>query len=115
VGIAAEVLSYQAMIQPQLIRRDVRMEIESPRRGVLRLEMRPENFHCLLQVLTSNALDWLPSSGDRRIRVVLGAQGVFCTLTFSDSGPGIPEDIAGRVFEPYAITGRTVAIPRLGK
>jgi hypothetical protein len=51
IDLVAEVLSYQAMIQPQLIRRDVRMEIESPRRGVLRIEMRPENFHCLMQVL----------------------------------------------------------------
>jgi signal transduction histidine kinase len=88
------------MIQPQLVRRDVRMEIDSPRQGVLRIEMRPENFHCLLQILTSNALDWMPSDGERRIRAVLAAREAFCCLTFSDSGPGIPEDVARRVFEP---------------
>jgi signal transduction histidine kinase len=100
IDLVAEIHSFQEMIQPQLVLRDARMEIESPRQGVLRIEMRPENFHCLIQILTSNALDWMPSRGERRIRVVLAAREAFCSLTFSDSGPGIPEDIAGRVFEP---------------
>jgi len=36
----------------------------------------------------------------RRIRVALTSEGDWCEIVFSDSGPGIPAQISGRVFDP---------------
>ena len=62
--------------------------------------MRPENFYCLLQILTSNALDWMKGEESPRIRLTLRGMRDRCELIFSDSGPGIPFELAEKVFEP---------------
>src|SRR5262249_40124233 len=63
--------------------------------------MRPENFFCLLQILVSNSLEWARRAEAPRIRIVVAAAGEqWCEIVFSDNGPGIPADDAGRVFEP---------------
>ena len=63
--------------------------------------MRPENFFCLLQILTANAVDWARRVESPRIRIVVACdRGDHCEIVFSDNGPGIPLDIVGRIFEP---------------
>ena len=57
--------------------------------------MRPENFYCLLQILTSNSLDWMKGSESPRIRLTLRGTGDRCELIFSDNGPGVPFELAG--------------------
>jgi signal transduction histidine kinase len=102
IDLAAELGLFERTVGPLLAGHGVRMEIEAPARQVVRTEMRPEHFHCLLQVLTANSLDWIGQGdgGDRRIRVVLAADGDLCEVVFTDSGPGIPEQLCVRVFEP---------------
>ena len=65
-----------------------------PEREVLRTEMRPENYFCLLQILISNALDWLKGTESPRIRVTLRGERDRCELIFSDTGPGVPFELA---------------------
>ena len=62
--------------------------------------MRPENFFCLLQILMTNSLDWARRVEWPRIRLVVSGLEGYCEIVFSDNGPGIPIEIAGRVFEP---------------
>jgi signal transduction histidine kinase len=66
----------------------------------MRTEMRPENFFCLLQILMSNSIDWARRVEAPRIRIVASAAGDHCEIVFSDNGPGIAADVAGRIFEP---------------
>ena len=37
----------------------------------------------------------------RRLRIDAGGQGERCVVTFSDSGPGIRDDILPRLFNPF--------------
>src|SRR5262249_30490484 len=100
IDLVAELETFQAAIGSLLDVHKVRMQVEYPEREVLRTEMRPEHFHCLLQILTLNSLDWLGKTEERRIRGVLEAEEDFCELVFSDTGTGIPPQLSGRFFEP---------------
>jgi signal transduction histidine kinase len=100
IDIAAEVAAFQDVVRPLLDGQGFVMEVSCPAQGVLRTEMRPENFVCLLQILTSNALDWAKRAEAPKIRLVVDATEDMCEILFSDNGPGIAAEIASRVFEP---------------
>jgi C4-dicarboxylate-specific signal transduction histidine kinase len=96
----AELKSFQELIQPLLVEHDVKLEIVCPSGAVLRTEMRPENFHCLLQILAANAMDWLKGVSEPRIRIELQHFPDVFELLFADNGPGIPRGVGDRIFEP---------------
>jgi signal transduction histidine kinase len=56
--------------------------------------------------LLLNALDCLPNGG--RIRIAAGPAegpaGAGIVITVADSGPGIPDQLAERIFDPYVST-----------
>jgi signal transduction histidine kinase len=100
IDLVAELEAFGRAAGPTFEARDARLEIEYPEREVVRTEMRPEHFHGLLHILAANSLDWLEQGEGKRVRVALGVGTERCEVVFSDSGPGIPADLAGRVFEP---------------
>ena len=100
IDIAAELEAFRELTFPVLESRGVKLDVECLGGEVIRTEMRPESFHCLLQILTSNSLDWMPSDGPRRIRVVATADEERCEIIFSDTGPGIPLQHSSKVFDP---------------
>src|SRR5262245_148020 len=92
--------SFRDLVSGLLESRGVRMELSYPGREVLRTEMRPENFFCILQILTANSLDWLSGEESPRIRIALSGQKDLCEIIFSDTGPGIPFQYCSRIFDP---------------
>jgi signal transduction histidine kinase len=100
IDVAAEIATFQDVVRPLLDGKGFGMEVACPAKDVMRTEMRPENFVCLLQILTSNSLDWARRADSPSIKIVVAADGQNCEIVFSDNGPGISADIAGRVFEP---------------
>ena len=52
--------------------------------------------------LMDNALDAVGQGG--RVRVVSRADGAWLTVRVSDSGPGVPADLAERIFDPFFTT-----------
>lgn len=100
IDLVAEVETFRNSIVPLLESRGVWLEVDYPESQVLRTEMRPEHFHCLLHILTLNSLDWIGKSSSSKIRVVITANDQECDLVFSDTGPGIPSHLCIRVFEP---------------
>jgi signal transduction histidine kinase len=100
MDVPSELENFQDLISPLLTPRKVAFLLDSPRRAVLRVEMRPESFHRVLQILTSNSLEWLHGVKDPEIRVKAAALDDSCELIFSDNGPGIAPELAERVFDP---------------
>jgi signal transduction histidine kinase len=100
IDLVAEVEVFRRAVEPVMRARDVRLEIEYPEREVIRTEMRPEHFHCLLYSFAANSLDWIDRGDSRRIRVTVGVDGDRCEVVFSDTGPGIPESLAQKIFAP---------------
>jgi nitrogen fixation/metabolism regulation signal transduction histidine kinase len=57
-------------------------------------------FHNLLQ----NAIDAQADSAEPRYDIVLEARGDEVVLAFGDAGPGFPDSVLHRAFEPYVTT-----------
>lgn len=104
IDIASELEDLQDVLEPVLQESDVAMLVEAPRRGMLRVEMRPETLARLMHILATNSIDWLRGVEERRIRIQAWAEDEKCSLLFSDTGPGIPTANAERVFEPFFST-----------
>lgn len=52
-----------------------------------------------------NAMDVMPYGGVLEIRLSVAGNG--CTISFRDTGQGIPEDIIDKIFEPFFTTKET--------
>lgn len=92
------------------------LSLEVPDAAV-RVPLSPAQFEQVLLNLAANARDAMPEGGDftiRLTRVPLGpvlAAGLevrgemsAVRIAFSDTGNGMPEDVAGRAFEPFYTT-----------
>jgi signal transduction histidine kinase len=100
IDVAVELDRAREMLQPLLGRAGVRMDVSVRRTRLLRIEMRPEDFHHLICILVRNSLEWLQRVRRPRIRIVARPRGEACELRFVDNGPGIAPQLAARVFEP---------------
>lgn len=66
----------------------------------------PNDFSQALLNIIINARDALVSRGVQPpwIRIEIGRKGEHCVVTVTDNAGGIPQDIIGRVFDPYFST-----------
>jgi len=66
----------------------------------------PVEVQSIVLNLLDNALYWLEKvpKPQRRITVECSRVGKVVQLIFSDSGPGVPEDVQERIFDPYFTT-----------
>jgi len=60
----------------------------------------------VLQNLVSNAVEALNSKPDGRIDVRAWVRDSMLFLSVRDNGPGIPDEIRGRIFDPFVINGK---------
>lgn len=90
---------------PMLEERKVKLEIDAPRGLLARAEIRPENLYRVLHALITNALDWLQGRKSPEVIITVSTGESECFITVSDNGPGIPEKIRSKIFEPM-FTGR---------
>ena len=82
----------------------------------LMIEADHEQLRHLFLNLLGNALDTLPQGGNIRITAVEAEPAspksanpsLSCiTITIADNGPGVPQDLGNRIFEPYVSTKDT--------
>ncbi len=100
IDLAGETRSYRRLAARMFSDQGVEMDLSIEEGDVLRTEMRPENYYSLLQILTSNSLDWMKGVDAPKIKLALRGVGDRCELIFSDNGPGVPHELAEKVFEP---------------
>ncbi len=65
----------------------------------------PSHLRQVLYNLLSNAREAIEDAGEGgEIRVQIGFEGGFVTVSVQDTGPGIPEEVLGRLFTPFFTT-----------
>lgn len=90
-------------LRTEATERSVAIECEDLPRGVFTTLDRRRLPHVFYN-LFNNAMDFMPGGGTIRLRFCVTEDEV--TTDVEDSGPGISEDIAGRLFEPFATHGK---------
>ncbi len=75
------------------------LELQLRQRGDLTLRGDREALLLALRNLVTNALKWSPAGG--KVRVELSGEGDTIVLLVDDAGPGVPERLRERVFEPF--------------
>ena len=58
----------------------------------------------IFQNLMKNAMDAMFDQDKKEMRIETGKSDQYAYFTISDNGPGIPEEIASRIFDPYFTT-----------
>jgi two-component system NtrC family sensor kinase len=64
----------------------------------------PSKLQQVFLNLLTNAVHALDAAADKRIRITVRREGGGVYAEVSDSGPGIPPEIAERIFEPFVTT-----------
>lgn len=93
------------LIQAELRLRGVTLERAVGERPIVRGD-RYELQQVLLNLLTNavHSLSGLPATADRRILVATGREGDRAFVRVTDTGPGIPPALIGRIFTPFFTT-----------
>ncbi|MBJ6723388.1 sensor histidine kinase [Geomesophilobacter sediminis] len=94
-----------SLLEGSLRARQVRVEVVAQAEPVLRGH--PNEFGQVLVNLLNNARDaFPPTRGDSAavIRIEIGMSGGRVTVAVTDNAGGIPEEILGRIFDPYFTT-----------
>jgi len=90
-------------MRPETALKGVTLEVESPLPQV-RVLLNPKRLHRVFYNLIHNACDAMPKGGKVFIRARSAPTEVVTEL--EDTGPGIPAEVAGRLFQPFATHGK---------
>ena len=83
----------------------IQVSLESPDQP-LEVQADPVLLRMVVGNLTSNALESLSAcDAGGKLEVLLWRSPGLASLRVSDNGPGVPADLAGRLFEPF-VTGK---------
>ncbi len=97
LGVLARAVS--AEFVPALAQHESQLEVTIPQ-APIRVLSDPERVAQLLRILIDNAILHTPS-GTRVIVAAAADEQGGARLSVTDSGPGIPEEAIGRIFEPF--------------
>jgi nitrogen fixation/metabolism regulation signal transduction histidine kinase len=70
----------------------------------LAVQGEPTRLRQVLHNLLQNAIDAQADSAAPRFEITLASRADCVVLTFADAGPGFPDDVLHRAFEPYVTT-----------
>jgi signal transduction histidine kinase len=96
IGVLSRVVAGEFI--PALAQHDSKLELQLPEEP-LRATIDPERVAQLLRILIDNAITHTPPGTALTVGVANGDGSV--KLSVSDSGPGIPSEVADRIFEPF--------------
>ncbi|NGZ87455.1 sensor histidine kinase [Duganella aceris] len=102
VDLAASVRASAFLLESEFRRHDVRLEIDAA--DGLKVTGDSVRIEQVLINLLRNALDAVESGERREVAIRLARDGDHALVGISDSGAGIPEQVAAHLFEPFFTT-----------
>jgi signal transduction histidine kinase len=107
-------LAHEAELRLESMRRAAQrdeVEVVIERRGDTTLRADREGCLRVLRNLVGNAITWSPPKS--RVAVLIEGLDAVVRIVVTDQGPGVPEDLGDRIFEPF-VSGRTRSGKRSG-
>ena len=100
------VASVVSALEVQAREKGVEIELDLRYGGLV--EADPSRLQRVVRNLCVNAIEAMASAGkhERRLRVTTRRDGQRARLEVADTGPGIPDEIADQVFEPFVTAGK---------
>ncbi len=102
VSISAFMAEISELLREEFSGSGVDLVVETPYRGGVRMD--ESKMKRVVFNLARNAREAMPQGGRFHIRVEQNADRVL--FTFADDGPGLPPQLAGRLFDPFATFGK---------
>jgi len=96
--IVAEILSF---LEPEAAAHSVRISFDRPENPIV-VEAGRDLLRQALLNIAVNALEAMGTGGDLAVRIERGENT--CTIAIADTGPGIPPDQRGQIFQLYYTT-----------
>ena len=100
----------ESVLQPlagDLRERGIEADLDLRLDETLQVTLDRDRIQRVLENLVINAREALACWGlQRRVAIRVWAEGANLAVRVADSGPGIPEEAAGQLFEPFATTGK---------
>jgi len=87
-----------SLTRNQLLQKNI-VVVEDFSANLPEVNVSPQQFHQVLLNLITNAEDAMPDGGELRIRTRNGKRAVY--IDISDTGAGMPEELLGRIFDPF--------------
>ncbi|HEY0589294.1 MAG TPA: ATP-binding protein, partial [Pseudoduganella sp.] len=103
VDLGRAVRSSAFLLESESKRRNVAMEIDTGPEPLMVAGDTVRIEQVLINLLR-NALDAVEGRSEPRVSVVLSREGADGVARISDSGPGIPQEVAAHLFEPFFTT-----------
>ncbi|SFL69485.1 sensor histidine kinase [Rugamonas rubra] len=107
VDLAASIRASTFLLDSEFRRHDVALTFEATADALQRPLQVTGNTVRIEQVLINllrNALDAVEDAAERRVAITLARDGDEALVCISDSGAGIPEQVAAHLFEPFFTT-----------
>ena len=101
VDLDAALKRHLSSIEPELRQADVKLVLDLAGEGRL-VAADPDQVWQAVLNLVRNAMEAMPHGGRVTVATKATAQGIECTV--ADDGPGIPPDVAERMFLPFFST-----------
>lgn len=105
LDVPAELDRTRFLLGPLLERASATLDIAVDGKSVPRIEMRPEAFMALINVLVANAIEWASPRRPLRMQAAVTARSDSVEILFSDNGKGVLEPLQESLFEPL-VSGR---------
>lgn len=96
------VAEIEGLLRPEFERGPVKLTVDSRYDGVARFD--ENKLKRLIYNLARNALQAMPGGGHFTFR--LERQAETLVMRFEDDGPGIPQEIAGKLFQSFVTSGK---------
>lgn len=98
VNIVSQAKEVIADLAPIALEKNTDIELIAPDTSVSIMGY-PTAISILIRNLVDNAIRYTP--GGSLVKVIINSDETYVTLKVSDNGPGIPEELRGRVFERF--------------
>lgn len=100
-------------VAPLVAQFDAAIELEEVPDLLVRCD--PGLLHIVLANLVGNAVKYLEGQDERRVRISAHKEDAACRIEVQDTGPGIPEGVRDKIFEPfYRVDGTQAAGTGIG-